>query len=69
MGKFQERSQQIYDNLIERLDEEGYNISTSGNNEIVDLINDEQLENNEEFENLVKESKEKISFMRSQKSK
>jgi|GEM_PF-5854391 len=65
MGEFQQRSQQIYDNLIERLDEEGYDLSACENNEIVDLIRDEQLENTEEFESLVKEAKEKINSMRS----
>lgn len=39
MGEFKEINDKIYEQLIDRLSEEGYdNISSKDNNEIVDLI-------------------------------
>ena len=57
MGDFKDRSDMIYDNLIKRLDEEGYDaIPTAKINQIVDLISDNQLEDTDAFEELVQEA-------------
>ncbi|WP_035291727.1 hypothetical protein [Clostridium sp. KNHs214] len=66
MGEFKDRSDLIYDNLIERLEEEGYIISTSENNKIVGLIRDEQLEDSDAFEQLVNDAIKTINYIRSE---
>jgi hypothetical protein len=67
LGEFKDRSDLIYMTLIERLDSEGYeNLSTAENNKVVDLIRDEQLDNVEEFERLVRDSIHAINYIRSQ---
>ncbi|MCQ2013822.1 hypothetical protein [Clostridium butyricum] len=56
MGDFKEINDQIYDDLIDRLSEEGYDdISASANNKIVDLI-DAQYEDPDLFEELVQKA-------------
>lgn len=59
MREYKDRSDLIFEKLTERLVEEGYDISalnTLENNKIVDLIRDEQLDNFNELEQLVKDS-------------
>ena len=60
MGDFKDINDQIYDNLMERLSDEGYDdISTDSNNAIVDLI-DAQYEDPDLFEELVNKAIEII---------
>ena len=64
MGDFKTINDQIYDKLMERLSDEGYdNISASANNAIVALI-DAQYEDSDLFEELVKEA---INIIKSEK--
>ena len=55
MGEYKDINDEIYDDLISRLDEEGYRdiqLNTTVNNKIVDLI-DARDQGQEEFEKLV----------------
>ncbi|MBM7615442.1 hypothetical protein [Alkaliphilus hydrothermalis] len=61
MGEFKDRMDQLYDNLMDRLAEEGYeDITNSANNAIVDLMQDYQLEDAKAFNELVNDSKKII---------
>lgn len=65
MGEFKDRSDIIYMRLIERLEKDGYELTSNENNQIVELIDDCQLEINGEFNKLVEEAKQRIRDIRS----